>query len=88
MNWKDWAIDAGMSSKDMLCYIPVEFAETESPVFVTGMNVLASPDEPPGKIAAVVHASGDEAAQRWCADNATIIERVKTASAKKFPDGR
>lgn len=86
--WKVWAVDAGCSTKEMFCYIPVENAETGQPTFVTGMNVLASPDEPPGNVVMVIHPDGDETTQKWCDENSELLERLKKALAIKFPKGQ
>jgi hypothetical protein len=85
--WKNWSVDARMSSKDLLCYVPVEVDMiTCNVTFVIGMNFLASPDEPPGKVVCIMHPDGDKAAQKWVDENGPVLERVKAAMKKKFPE--
>jgi len=79
--WAEWAIDAGLSDGELLCYVPVE-REGDNLNFVFGMNVLADPDHPPGNVIMAIHPGGDKAAEKWASENSALLERVKAANQR------
>jgi hypothetical protein len=66
---REWVLDATLYSGDgMCCFCPIEPDGT----VVTGVNVLSR--KSPGPLVAVIHADGQEAAERWVAANEYLLE--------------
>jgi len=83
MSWQEWAIDAGLSRGEALCYVPIERAGEPAEKLVLGMNMINDPDNPPGRVVAIIHLDGNAAVQKWCDDNPAILARVKAANEKR-----
>ena len=67
----EWVLDASMyAGNGVFCFCPID----QDGAVVTGMNVLAK--KSPGPLAAVIHADGQEAAERWVAENKWLLERM------------
>lgn len=70
-NWTEWVADVTNHDAGWpICWCPYE-RETDS--IVWGMNLLQ--DDPPGKIAAVVHEGGQEAVDAWCEVHKETVAR-------------
>ena len=66
--WKEWVLDATMGVKDgMACFVPIE----NDGSLVLGMNMIGSC---PGMLVGAVHLDGQEAVERWIAENPDWIK--------------
>jgi len=63
--WENWVIDAGLSHPEdnLFCFVPIEGNIKGKCSFVVGMNFIG--DESPGKLVAIIHPDGQEAADKW-----------------------
>jgi hypothetical protein len=77
MMWNEWVLDLTFGTEPMPCFCPYE---RDTGAIVTGMNMLT--DRCPGELVGVVHLDGQEAVEKWCADNPDWHERY----AKKPDD--
>lgn len=58
---KEWLLDVSFS---IPCFVPYE---RETDTIITGMNVIT--DKCPGELVGVIHMDGQEAVEKWCAEN-------------------
>lgn len=70
--WDNWVIDATMGCP--FCFCPIEGDIDGEFSVVIGMNVLGAP--PSGKIVAVVHEDGQEAADAFYEEHKEEIEKL------------
>ena len=66
--WTRWALDATFWPQRV--FVPM--ADDDS--LILGMNLMA--DVPPGKLAAVIHAKGQEAVDAFVDENADELEKM------------
>lgn len=72
MSDKQWVLDVSMYAGDgLFCFCPMD----ADGAVVTDMNILAS--KSPGPLVAVIHADGQDAAEKWAAENEELLERIK-----------
>lgn len=78
MIWKEWLIDITHGTEPLPCFVPYE---REDDAIVFGMNLLT--DRCPGELVGVIHAGGQEAVEKWCADNPDWHDRYKCSAAQE-----
>ena len=61
--WSEWVVDASMCHDGLLCFCPYKSHGDGGFSVVFGMSYLS--DKAPGRVVAVVHPDGDDAAQAW-----------------------
>lgn len=77
---EDYVLDCTFGERDgFLCFCPVNYDEegnVES--IMTGLSYLS--DRPPdgARFVGVVHMDGQEACDKWCAENEETINRLKS----------
>jgi hypothetical protein len=72
MDWKEWLLDVTHGTDPFACFVPYE---REDDAIVFGMNLMT--DRCPGDLVGVIHAAGQEAVEKWMADNPDWHERHK-----------
>ena len=61
--WQEWVLDATMGIRDgNACFVPID---SDGGV-VFGMNMIG---HCPGKLVGVIHCDGQEAVEKWIAEN-------------------
>jgi len=82
--WDKWVVDVTLIKPDypdLLCFCPVENFGEPNEAIVFGMNLLTTPEgfkeRNEGKAVAIIHEGGQEAVDKWCADNPDIVARLK-----------
>jgi hypothetical protein len=77
MSWNNWIIDATMGYP--LCFCPIEGDLDGEFSVVVGMNLLGSPP-PDGKVIALLHEDGQEAADAFYEQHKAEIDEVLRAA--------
>jgi len=77
--WNEWVIDATLCRGDeLLCFVPIENRGLPDESLIFGMNVLSSIDVfEQGKIVGIIHADGQEAADKWAKQYPQVMDAIK-----------
>ena len=79
--FEEWVLDATMGVQDgMACFVPIE----KDGSLVLGMNMIG---RCPGKLVGVVHLDGQEAVERWIAENPDWIKYANPTGQTRSTDG-
>lgn len=74
----EWVLDVTIHPP---VWIPVEGMDTDSPVFVAGLSVIA--DKPPGIVRGIIHEDGQKAVNDWCIANPDEVSRIKKLAERR-----
>lgn len=67
--WREWLLDV---SFEYPCFVPYE---RDTDQVVVGMNMLSA--RCPGELVGVMHSDGQDAVEKWCAENPDWLTRFR-----------
>ena len=74
----DYVLDATMGCKDgLFCFCPIEGDINGDFTVITGLNLISSSMPERGKVVAIVHADGQNAVEKFCAEYAPELEALQ-----------